>query len=257
MVLERAQTDGVVTLTLNRPEVLNALDDQLIAALSDAFTSIPHEPSARVVILQGAGERAFCAGADLKARRGMPLPAWQRQHDRIAALARAVLDCPLPTIAAVHGYALGGGCELALLCDLLLAADDAQFGMPETSLGIIPGLGGTQTLPRRLGVQRAKWLIFTGERISAAEALRLGLVLEVVPRAALRERAQALARRIAANSPLALRQAKRAIDLGLDLDLRSGLALEEEAYHRCLYSADREEGMRAFAERRSPRFTGE
>jgi len=257
MVLERAQTDGVVTLTLNRPEVLNALDDQLIAALSDAFTAVPHEPSARVVVLRGAGERAFCAGADLKARLGMPLPAWQPQPHRIAAPARAVLTCPLPTIAAVHGYALGGGCELALLCDLLLAADDAQFGLPETGLGIIPGLGGTQTLPRRLGVQRAKWLIFTGERISAAEALRLGLVLEVVPRATLWERAQALARRIAANSPLALRQAKRAIDLGVDLDLHSGLALEEEAYNRCLYSADREEGMRAFAERRPPRFTGE
>jgi enoyl-CoA hydratase/carnithine racemase len=243
-------------LILNRPEVLNAIDNSLGEQLLAACSSIAQDDSVWAVILRGAGERAFCAGADLKARQGFSAEDWADQRELFRRVFRAVRDVPQPMIAAVHGFALGGGTELAMLCDFVVAAADAVFGLTEVSLGIIPGGGGTQNLPRLIGRNRAKELIFSARRIPAAEALSLGLVNHVVPRAELLATAAALAADILKNSPYAVKQAKWAIDRGADLSFEEGLMREHEAYLRAIASADRREGIAAFNQRRTPHFTG-
>jgi enoyl-CoA hydratase len=245
------QADGVAVVTLNRPEVLNALDTALLGELEAAFTSL----DARAVVLTGAG-RAFCAGADLKERDGMDEAAWRAHHEVLERAFAAVREQGAPTIAAVEGYALAGGLELALSCDLVIAASDAVLGLPEVTRGIIPGGGGTQLLPRLVGLSRAKELVLTGRRIDAETAERYGLVARTVEPGQAREAALALAREIALNAPLAVRAAKRAIDEGAGLPLAEGLRVELEAYWTCIDSADRREGVRAFVERREPRFEG-
>jgi enoyl-CoA hydratase/carnithine racemase len=206
--------------------------------------------------LHGAGERAFCAGADLKERAAMApdevtafLGQLRRLNDGVAAL-----RCPV--IAAINGAAMGGGLELALACDLRLVAADASMGLTETSLAIIPGAGGTQRLPRIVGMARAKELIFTARRIDADEALRIGLVNEVVPRSRLLERAREIADEIAHNSPLAVAQAKRSVNRGIERPLEQALAIEQECYAPLLKTADRLEALKAFTEKRKPEFTG-
>lgn len=254
VLLERE--DRVAVLTLNRPAALNALNLAMMRELLARCRELEADPDVRVAILRGAGERAFSVGADLKERREMDLVQTQRARADLVRAYQAVYHLPMPTVAAVRGWALGGGFELSLCCDLIVAADDASFGLPEVSLGIIPGGGGTQLLPRLIGRAKAKLLIYTARRIQALEAERLGIVAAVVPAADLDEAARALAAEIAANAPISLRQAKRAIESGAHLDVDTAFAFESEAYNATLLSEDRLEGLRAFAEKRKPRYTG-
>ena len=243
-------------LILNRPEVLNTIDNTLGEELGAASEELAADDSIWAVILRGAGERAFSAGADLKARRDFSPEQWVAQRALFRGMFKKMRSLPQPMIAAVHGFALGGGTELAMLADFIVASDDAVFGLTEVSLGIIPGGGGTQNLPRMIGRNRAKELIFTARRITAAEAKQLGLVNHVVAREQLLPTATMIAQEILKNSPFAVRQAKWAIDRGVDLPLEDGLQCEHEAYLRAIASEDRREGITAFNEKRPPQFAG-
>lgn len=248
--------DHVQVVTLNRPQVLNAISSQMGRELRSYFRDFDHsqEPDVRVVIFTGTGERAFCAGADLKERQGMDEIVWRRQHVIFEEAFEAIWRFPVPTICAVNGVAFGGGCEMALACDMVIATEDARFAQPEVKRGIVPGGGGTQRLPRRIGIGRAKEMIFSGEPIDAKTALAWGLANRVVPRAQLMDEARKLAASIAANGPIAVRQSKKAIDRGYDLALDTGLVLEIEAYNVAMASQDRHEGINAFNEKRPPVF---
>ena len=248
--------DGVATVTLDRPEALNAISTELALALAGAVEPLATDRSVRAVVLAAAGERAFCAGADLKQRAGFDDHGWFVQREAFRRGFAAVRRCPLPTVAAVFGFALGGGAELALSCDLVVAADDAVFGLPEVRLGLVPAGGGTQLLVRRVGRSVAKDLVLTGRRVDAAEALRLGLADRVVPRAELPAAARSLAAEIAGNSPAAVRLAKWAVDLGADLALEAGMEVEDQAWRRAILSDDRREGIAAYTERRRPDWPG-
>jgi enoyl-CoA hydratase/carnithine racemase len=243
-------------LVLNRPEVLNAIDNTLGEELSLASERLAADDSIWAIILRGAGERAFCAGADLKARADFSPAQWAAQRELFRHMFKQLRTLPQPMIAAVHGFALGGGTELAMLADFVVASDDAVFGLTEVSLGIIPGGGGTQNLPRLIGRNRAKELIFSARRISALEAKELGLVNHVVAREKLLPTAMTIAEEILKNSPFAVRQAKWAIDRGVDLPLEDGLQCEHEAYLRAIASEDRREGIAAFNDKRPPQFSG-
>jgi len=254
VLLER---DGhLAHLVLNRPHVLNAIDNELAEDLSTLCDTLASDPDVWLVVFRGAGERAFSAGADLKARRDMTPEQWVEQRALLRSMFQKLRGIQQPMIAAVHGYALGGGTELAMLADFIIASDDAVFGLTEVSLGIIPGGGGTQNLARLIGRSRAKELIFTARRIPADEAFRLGLVNRVVPRAQLLSTVEAVAAEILKNSPFAVRQAKWAIDQGVDLPLVDGFGKEHEAYMRAISSDDRREGIAAFNDKRKPSFTG-
>ncbi|MCC7105126.1 MAG: enoyl-CoA hydratase/isomerase family protein [Chloroflexi bacterium] len=235
---------------------MNALDSRLMTELLQCCRELEDDADVRVVLLRGAGDRAFSVGADLKERQGLDVHATRLLRARLVKSYRAVNRLPMPTVAAVHGWVLGGGFELAMCCDLIVAADNSTFGLPEVSLGIMPGGGGTQLLPRLIGASKAKLLIYTARRFHAVQAAELGIVAEVVRRSDLDEAARALAAEIAANAPISLRQAKRAIDLGAQLDLESAFALEAEVYNTTLLSEDRLEGLRAFAEKRMPTYRG-
>jgi enoyl-CoA hydratase len=248
--------EHVAVLALDRPDAHNALSTTLCEAVQAALAEIVADPAVRAVVLEGRGP-SFCAGADLKERRGKP-PAFLRRHNRlIAGVANALAALPQPVVAAVHGNALGGGAEIALACDFRVVGEGAQIGFPEVTLGIIPGAGGTQRLARLAGPAVTKDLILTGRRIDGAQAGRLGLATEVVPDPQVGDAARALARRIAANAPLAVAAAKQAIDLGLDASLAAGLALEYRTQLALYASADWQEGLAAFVEKRPPRFRGE
>ncbi len=247
---------GIATVTLDRPEALNAISTELARALAATFEPLATRRDLRAVVLTGAGDKAFCAGADLRERSGLDDHGWFVQREVFRRAFGAVRRCPLPTVAAVVGFALGGGCELALACDLVAAADDAVLGLPEVRLGLVPAGGGTQLLARRVGRSVAKDLVLTGRRVDAAEARRLGLVDRVVPSASVREAAHALAAEIAANAPTAVRAAKWALDLGSDLALEAGLEVEDQAWRRAVLSDDRREGIAAWNENRSPRWPG-
>jgi enoyl-CoA hydratase/carnithine racemase len=254
VLLER---DGhLAHLILNRPEVLNAIDNTLARELTTACDSLAADPDVWVIILRGSGERAFSAGADLKARRDFTPEDWTHQRALLREMFKRLRSLPQPMVAAVHGYALGGGTELAMLADFIVAAEDAVFGLTEVSLGIIPGGGGTQNLPRMIGRNQAKELIYTARRIPASEGYRLGLVNHVVPRTELLDKATELAHEIMKNSPYAVRQVKWAIDQGADQEFDDGLEREHEAYMRAIGSQDRREGIAAFNEKRRPNFTG-
>lgn len=247
----------ILQITLNRPQASNAFNTQMATDLVDCFEQLALEQADyRCVILTGYGERAFCAGGDLKERDGMSDAAWAAQHLLYERMIRAVIDCPVVVIAAVNGAAYGGGCELAAGVDFVYAAEHARFALTETSLGIIPGAGGTQTLARALGERRAKELILSARPFSAAEALQWGLVNSVFPADALLEETLRSAQAIAANAPIAVRQARQAIHRGLQMSIADGLAFEIEAYHRTIPTSDRREGVRAFVEKRKPEFKG-
>ncbi len=248
--------EGVATITLNRPAAANALSRELVGGLGQALSRARADDGVRAVVLTGAGGKAFCAGADLKERRAMTLEETRSFLRSLNAVVDAVAAFPRPVIAALNGAAFGGGLELALACDFRLAADTAELGLVETRLGIIPGAGGTQRLARVAGLAVAKELILTGRRIGAARARELGVVSEVVPAAALTAAAARLAAELAGAGPLAVTQAKRAIDGGFDLPLPEALAHERACYEIVLESADRDEGLAAFAEKRPPQFTG-
>ena len=248
----------VLQVTLNRPEVANAFNTQMATDLMHCFERLALEPGdTRCIVLTGAGERAFCAGGDLKERDGMSNAAWTAQHLVYERMIRAVIDCPLPLIAAVNGAAYGGGCELAAAVDFVYASENARFAMTETSLGIIPGAGGTQTLARALGERRAKELIMSARRFDAVEAKAWGLVNEVFAPEQLLNETLLAASRITANAPIAVRQARQAIHRGLQMSLADGLTFEIEAYNRTVPTSDRREGIKAFNEKRSPDFKGE
>jgi enoyl-CoA hydratase/carnithine racemase len=246
--------DGIVTLTLDRPPV-NALGRELVEDLTRALADLASDAGARCLVVRGAGKH-FCAGADLKEREGMSLDEVRAFVPRLAGACNTLAGLAFPTIAAVRGAAAGGGCELALACDLRLLADDARIGLRETALAILPGAGGTQRLPRLIGPARAKRWILAAEMHAAEQALRDGVADRVVAAADLDAAALELARTIAANGPLAVRLAKRAVDRGADLPLDRALELEWSCYVETLPTEDRREALRAFAEKRTPRFRG-
>ena len=251
------EEDGpIATVRINRPQVLNALNSAVLTALREAFVSLATSTSVRTIILTGTGERAFAAGADIKAVHTQP-PNGARQTARLGQeVTLAIEATPQPVIAAVRGFAFGGGCELAVACDLRIAATDAVFAQPEVGLGIPPGWGATQRLPRLIGLERAKDLIFTGRRVGAEEALRIGLVSQVVPPESLMTVAHETATVIARQAPLAVAAAKRAINYALDLPLTVGLAYEAEVFALAFATNDQREGMTAFLDKRRPTFTG-
>jgi enoyl-CoA hydratase len=247
----------VLRIRFNRPDVANALNTAMARDVLALFQALILDPQDwRCLILTGAGDKAFCAGGDLKERNGMSDGAWQAQHVLFEQAFYALMDSPVPVIAAVNGAAYGGGCEFALACDFIHAAETARFALTETRLGIIPGCGGTQNLPRAVGVRRARELILTGRPFSAQEAADWGMVNRVVPLGDLEACVLETAQAIAAGGPIAVRQARRAMGLGVETDLKTGLALEVEAYNRTIPTADRREGVAAFNEKRPARFTG-
>jgi enoyl-CoA hydratase/carnithine racemase len=247
----------VAELALDRPKAMNAVSTDMARSIAAACEHLAADRDARVTVVTSTHERAFCVGADLKERNSFTDADLMRQRPLARAAYTGVLELPMPTIAAVHGFALGGGFELALSCDLIVADSTAVVGLPEVSVGVIPGGGGTQLLPRRVGAARAAELIFTARRLEAAEARDLGLVDELVPEGLDREEALALGGRIAAHSPVGLRAAKRALRLGHGLDLRSGLEVEDAAWRSVAFSGDRAEGVAAFNEKRAPQWPGE
>ena len=250
--------DGhVLLVTLDRPEASNAMNTRMGLDLMELFEGLILDvEDIRVVVLTGRGAKAFCAGGDLKERKGMTDASWQSQHAVFERMVRAVMGCPIPLIAAVNGAAYGGGCEIAAAADFIYAAATARFALTEVTLGIMPGAGGTQTLPRAVGERRAKELILTGLPFSAQEAEDWGLVNKVLPPDGLLEAALATARRIAGNGPIAVRQAKQSIGRGLQMSISDGLAFEIEAYNRMVPTEDRREGVLAYNERRKPNFRG-
>jgi enoyl-CoA hydratase len=248
---------GIFTIILDRPEAMNALSRALLAELASMIGSLEQDGSARVLIVIGAGDRAFSAGADLKEREQMTPDEAMETIRRIRDTITSLAALPFPTIAAINGAAFGGGTELALACDFRIASSTATLGLTETSLGIIPGGGGTQRLARLIGPGRAKELIFTARRIDAGEALRYGLVEEVVAPEEVRGRARDIAARIAENAPLAVRAAKEAVRRGSEIPLAEALLLETELYERIIETKDRLEGLAAFREKRKPVYRGE
>jgi methylglutaconyl-CoA hydratase len=235
----------------------NSLTMALLREGAEHLARASADRALRVVVLTGQGQKAFCAGADLKERARMSDAEVAGFHHGVRALLDGLAALPQPVVAALNGVALGGGLELALACDLRLAAEGVEVGLPEVGLGIIPGAGGTQRLPRLVGAARAKDLILTGRRLGAVEALGWGLLSAVVPAGRLADEALALAGRVARHAPISLRQAKRAVDQGLHLPLAKALDLENRLYQDCLPTRDRQEALRAFAEKRPPVFTGE
>lgn len=249
--------EAIEVWTIDGAPRRNAISMAMLAELNALLARARGDRSLRCVVLTGAGEKAFCAGADLKERARMSPEEVHAFHDGLRRALRGIEEAPQVFVAALNGAALGGGLELALACDLRIAADSAEVGLPEVGLGIIPGGGGTQRLARLVGVARAKDLVLTARRVGAAEALAAGIVLRVAPAARLLDEALAYAGEVARNAPVSLRQAKRAIDDGLHLSLDEALALENRLYQDCLGTRDRVEALRAFAEKRPPVFTGE
>lgn len=247
------KTDNIVILTIDRPEALNALNTAVITELEQAVTELERDVSLGAVIITGAG-RSFVAGADIGEQRPLDLEGGRRWGQRGSALLRRIEKLPVPTIAAVNGFALGGGCELAMACDIILASEKAKFGQPEVGLGITPGFSGTQRLSRCVGAARAKELIFSGRMIKAEEACAIGLVSEVFAPEALMEGALAMARSFTKNAPIAVRYAKACIDRGLQMDIDDGIAVENELFAMCFATEDQKEGMTAFMEKRSASF---
>jgi enoyl-CoA hydratase len=245
--------DGLAFVTANRPEALNALNTALLAELDDVFSRIDAEAAVRAVILTGAG-KAFVAGADIAQMKDLSTAESREMMKKGQRVMERIENVDKPVIAAVNGFALGGGCELAMACDIRFASDKAKFGQPEVNLGIMPAFGGTQRLPRLVGKGTAKYLIFGAEMIDAAEALRIGLVQKVFPAETLLAETERYARLLISKSPIGLKMAKRAVNAGINLDLPSGVAFELEAYVSVAASEDRREGMTAFLEKRPAQF---
>jgi len=247
----------LLIVRLNRPEVANALNTQMGRDLLALWTALTEDARAiRCVIFTASGGRAFCAGGDLKERLGMTDAAWQAQHEIFERAYWALMDCPIPVIAAVNGHAYAGGLEMVLASDFAYAAETARFALTEVTIGIMPGAGGTQNLPRAVGERRAKEIILTGRPFTAQQALDWGVLNAVYPAEALLPAALETASRIAENAPLSVRQAKKSIHYGLQMDLRTGFRFEIEAYNRLVGTEDRHEGIASFNEKRKPVFRG-
>ena len=255
--VERHGEDGrVAEIVLDRPEAMNAVSTAMAQAIADAAAQVAASDDVSCVVLTSSHPTAFCVGADLKERNTFTDDQLRAQRPVARSAYGGILALPQPAVAAVDGYALGGGLELALSCDLLVCGEGATVGLPEVSVGVIPGGGGTQLLTRRVGSARAASLVFTARRLAAAEALQLGVVDEVVAAGSARDRALELASAIARNSPIGLRNAKHALRVGLDLPLAEGLDVEDAAWAATAFSADRAEGVAAFNEKRAPRWPG-
>ncbi len=248
--------NAIAYVTINRPKVLNALNMATMEELRSAFTAIKGDKEVRVAILTGAGEKAFIAGADInELAKHNPIEAKEYTHSGQSVL-DLIENLGKPVIACVNGFALGGGCELAMACTMRLASDNAKFGQPEVKLGIIPGYGGTQRLPRLVGKGIAMQLVLAGEMITAQEAHRIGLVNEVVPQGELLARAAAIAQKIVANAPLAVQYAMEAVNRGMEMTLAEGLYLEATLFGVCCATEDKNEGTKAFLEKRQAQFKG-
>lgn len=243
------QQDNIVLLTINRPEALNALNSTVIGELEQAVSQVEQDETVGALILTGSG-RSFVAGADIGEQQPLDIAAGRKWGQRGSALMRCIEKLEIPTIAAVNGFALGGGCELAMSCDIILASERAKFGQPEVGLGITPGFSGTQRLPRRVGVAKAKELIFSGKMIKADEAQRIGLVNAVYAPEELLQGAMEMARSFTKNAPIAVKYAKACIDRGVQMDIDDGIAVENELFAMCFATADQKEGMTAFLEKR-------
>jgi enoyl-CoA hydratase len=248
--------EKVAVITINRPSVLNSLNDETVSELQQCLREISKEGKTRVVIISGSGEKAFVAGADIGELKQCDALSGYRKSINGHRLLQHIENMEQVVIAAINGFALGGGCELALACDIRIASENAKLGQPEVNLGLIPGYGGTQRLPRLVGRGKAKELIFTGDMVDANEALRIGLVDRVVPLAELLKTAKEMAAKIASKGPLAVKSAKRAINLGLDVDLRSGCEYEASEFSAICATEDKTEGTSAFLEKRKPNFKG-
>jgi enoyl-CoA hydratase len=247
----------VLQVTLNRPNVANAMNTQMGLDLLDVFTDLFARPDAyRAVVVTGAGERAFCAGGDLKERQGMSDETWQAQHLIFERMIRAVLEAPMPVIAAVNGVAYAGGCEISLGCDFIYAARTARFALTEVTIGIMPGAGGTQTLPRAVGLRRAKEILLTGRPFTAEQAYEWGMVNRLCEPGSVVQDAVETATAIAGNAPISIRQAKRSMHYGVNMSLADGMLFEIEAYNRMVPTDDRREGIASFNEKRKPVFKG-
>lgn len=253
-VITRRHDAGTCEVTLDRPQSLNAVSTELARTLIDTFRDIARDPQVRAVVILSSSDKAFCAGADLKERASFTDDDLLAQRPVVKALFASVRDLPMPAIAAVQGFALGGGFELALSCDVIVADESAVFGLTEVTVGLVPGGGGTQLLARRIGLGRESDLILTGRRVDAGEAFRLGIVDRMTPPGEVRTMALDVAATIAGNSPLAVRAAKRAVRAAFDA--RLGFDVEDAAWHAAAVSADRREGIAAFAEKRSPSWSG-
>ena len=255
IILKKEQ--AIATITLNRPQAANALNKHLLEQLKDTFISLRYDRQVRCIIITGSGEKVFCAGADLKERQALPESEIRHAVSQIGQTFSIIETLPQPVIASINGLALGGGMELALACDIRIASTNASFSMPETSLGIIPGAGGTQRLPRLIGIAKAKELIFTGKRMNAIDAEKLGLITKAVSPSELTEETKQLAQSMIRNAPIALAEAKKAIHYGMQTDLQTGLQIEEWCYDVTIPTKDRLEGLRAFSEKRQPQYKGE
>jgi enoyl-CoA hydratase len=251
------QGGGLTILTLNRPAVANAMNTQMGRDLLAFFDGVNADPLAhRCIVMTGAGDKAFCAGGDLKERQGMSDETWQAQHLLFERAIRAFIGCPVPVLGAINGAAYAGGCELALCCDFLYASETARFALTEVTLGIMPGAGGTQSLPRAVGARRAKEILLTGKPFTAQQAFDWGMVNRVCTAETLLAETLETAAVIAANAPISTRQIKQSVNYGLNMDLASGMMFEIEAYNRMVPTEDRREGIRAFNEKRKPNFQG-
>ncbi|RBP90579.1 enoyl-CoA hydratase/carnithine racemase [Cytobacillus firmus] len=248
--------EGVVQITLNRPNSMNAMNTKMALEIIEVLDELKYDENVRVLIITGSGKKSFCVGADLKERNGMSEKEWKKQHDSFEQVTLKIREFPYPVIGAVNGYALGGGMEIALSCDIRTAAPHAGMGLPESKLGLIPGIGGTQLLPRIIPLGLAKEMLFTGKRIGAEVGMQLGIINHIFSSETLTEETVKLAETIAANAPLSLKALKKAVNKGAETDLATGLALELEAYYRCANSEDRLEGIYAFNEKRPPQWKG-
>ena len=255
-ILLEALEAGIILLTVNRPKALNALNAATLEEIGTAVAEVAADDKARVLLVTGAGEKAFVAGADIAEMRNATVEQARELSEQGTRVMHALEALPVPVIALVNGYCLGGGCELALACDWILAADNAVFGQPEVNLGIPPGFGGTQRLPRRIGSARAMELVTTGRQVKAVEAAAMGLVNQVYPAAELKAKGLEAERAIASKGPVAVRLVKRAVRHGGSLDLYAACALETELFAQAFLTEDRREGMSAFLEKRPARFSG-
>jgi enoyl-CoA hydratase len=256
-IIVRKEDCHILIVVLNRPDVSNAFNTEMAKELSNFFLKVyESEPKCRAIILTGSGEKAFSAGGDLKERLGMSLSAWQTQHQVFETMIRSIINCKIPTIGAINGAAFGGGCEIVAALDFSYAASSAKFAQTETKIGIIPGIGGTQTLTRAVGEKRAKEIILSAQTFSSDEALEWGLINAIFSKDELLAETIKRAKKITSNAPIAVQQAKKAIHNGLQGSLPIGMEIELECYNKTIKTLDREEGVLAFNENRTPRFIG-
>lgn len=248
--------EGIGLITVNRPRALNALNRETLLELDSLFELLSKDKTIQAIIITGSGDKAFVAGADITEMQQMSAVEGREWGKLAQSVFNKIENFPRPVLAAVNGYALGGGCELAMACDIRIASEKAKFGQPEVSLGITPGFGGTQRLPRLIGKGRAKELLFTGDMIDAEEAYRIGLVNKIAAHQNLVETAREMANRILLRGPVAVTLCKAAVNEGMDVDLESGCAYEAEVFGLCFATADQKEGMTAFLEKRKPVFIG-